>query len=48
MLSLSIYIYPIHIFGANFVGAKKVCVEDLNKYMFLKSKMKPAVKYGVY
>jgi len=25
-----------------------VCFEDLNKDMFLKSKMKPVVKYGVY
>ena len=29
-------------------GAKKVCFEDLNRDSFLKSKMKPVVKYGVY
>jgi len=38
-------VQKIHLFG---VGAQNVCFEDLNKDMFLKSKMKPVVKYGVY
>ena len=29
-------------------GAEEVCFEDLSKDIFLKSKMKPVVKYGVY
>ena len=38
----------IHLFGAGSAGAQKVCFEDLSKDVFLKSKMKPVVKYGVY
>ena len=38
----------MYVWGASSVGAKKVCLEDLNKYIFLKSEMKPVVKYCVY
>ena len=38
----------IHLFGTGSTGAQKVCFEDLSKDIFLKSKMKNVVKYGVY
>ena len=38
----------IHLLGPGSTGAKKVCFEDLSKDIFLKSKMTPVVKYGVY
>ena len=38
----------IHLSGAGFVGAQKVCFEDFSKDMLLKSKMKNVVKYCVY
>ena len=38
----------INLFGAGSAGAEKVCFEDLSKDIFLKSKMKNVVTYGVY
>ena len=37
----------IHLFGPGSAGARKVCFEDLNKGVFLKSKTKHVVKYDV-
>ena len=41
-------VFKTYLVGAGEAGAKKVCFPDFSKDIFLKSKMKPVVKYGVY
>ena len=41
-------VFKTHLFGAGGASAEKVYFPEFFKDMFLKFKMKPVVKYGVY
>jgi len=41
-------VWKMHLWSAGSSSAKRVCFANLNKELFLKSKMQPVDKYGVY